>query len=710
MVHFMQIRNEAGIAFESLTESDKVRCSLALIGRELRLRFGRYSEEVVSPSVESPLDVSGDRSESETCYLWTAAYVFGMFSDVKFEANAIRTEGYFTKFEPKQQLSLIESFRSEAIYHGVFKQHFKKSMLQIPTRAMLSSVFAKEDHDQRERELEKQRQISARKVEVERQKQRLQVEEKRKIEDQRREAERRATLEEQGRLRAKLQSDNEKRMAERKAEQEEQARLQAQIKIDNERKEAARKADCEDGVRRKTEVVEAHRKLLTYCEYDGEDGPVRTSFIAECLSRCAGAHINLQDSNGNTPLMIALEWGNHHLAEMLLDKNADVTCTNKKGLSAADYVSKSTTVGMRINKQLKKSLYIRRADNPPIQKLNKELLRLVGSLSAEPRKIKILLHCGAQINCKDKYGYTPLMIVASNQNDRIAEYLLGEGADPSLKNNFGEQAIDLVAKDSQICELLRKGEFAKRVSTLPVAAAAGLKMLDYVGGYEVLPRKIDEFLEAGAKIDCQNSYGFTALMVAIEKGNEEIAEYLLMSGANPLVKDIKGKVASDYTSRNSTIYQIIKGCELLLATRRGDLVAADALLSANEALINIQGPKGYTCLLAAVENSLVDMVEFYLGRQANMSILCDDGCGVFDLVTNDKIFELLKMYYDQGINNSESDYQESLSVVEVGGSEQGYSSAGVNPHQFYQAHRAEYDPLAEDDDTFSDDEPINLNK
>ena len=41
------------------------------------------------------------------------------------------------------------------------------------------------------------------------------------------------------------------------------------------------------------------------------------------------------------------------------------------------------------------------------------------------------------------------------------------------------------------------------------------------------------FLEKGADPNITNDYGYTALKVAIEKGNHEIVQTLLKKGANP---------------------------------------------------------------------------------------------------------------------------------------------------------------------------------
>ena len=49
---------------------------------------------------------------------------------------------------------------------------------------------------------------------------------------------------------------------------------------------------------------------------------------------------------------------------------------------------------------------------------------------------------GAELDARDYFQYTPLMLAACNGQTKICERLLALGADPSLKNKDGKTALD----------------------------------------------------------------------------------------------------------------------------------------------------------------------------------------------------------------------------------------------------------------------------
>ena len=49
---------------------------------------------------------------------------------------------------------------------------------------------------------------------------------------------------------------------------------------------------------------------------------------------------------------------------------------------------------------------------------------------------------GAELDARGNYQYTPLIIAAANGHPKVCAMLLALGADPSLKNQYGETALD----------------------------------------------------------------------------------------------------------------------------------------------------------------------------------------------------------------------------------------------------------------------------
>jgi len=57
--------------------------------------------------------------------------------------------------------------------------------------------------------------------------------------------------------------------------------------------------------------------------------------------------------------------------------------------------------------------------------------------------VKLLVENGANLNAQDSVGNTPLIAAIILNQFEIAFYLLDSGADKSLKNNFGNTALDI---------------------------------------------------------------------------------------------------------------------------------------------------------------------------------------------------------------------------------------------------------------------------
>lgn len=76
--------------------------------------------------------------------------------------------------------------------------------------------------------------------------------------------------------------------------------------------------------------------------------------------------------------------------------------------------------------------------------------------------IEILALRGARINKKDKWGNTPLMLAISYQNHEAIHSLMKNGADPSVKNNYGVTALNKSSNFPNIMQFLNNFDEKKR--------------------------------------------------------------------------------------------------------------------------------------------------------------------------------------------------------------------------------------------------------
>lgn len=190
-------------------------------------------------------------------------------------------------------------------------------------------------------------------------------------------------------------------------------------------------------------------------------------------------------------------------------------------------------------------------------------------------------------------------------------------------------------------------------------------LLSYVDQFDAKVRGISKLLDTYADINYQDEEdGYTALMLAVNNQNDQIAEYLLNEGANPFLRNKVDKIASDLASRSSPLFTILKGYELLYAVFNIDLITIKALLKSG-ADINFTGLGGYTPLLIAVEQNSIEMVDFLLSQNADLTIIRKDGQSVFDLVTDEYILELLEKanttseFSDESVQNDSAEQSAS---------------------------------------------------
>jgi len=225
----------------------------------------------------------------------------------------------------------------------------------------------------------------------------------------------------------------------------------------------------------------------------------------------AGASVEARDRFANTALVLAAAAGQDEAIALLLDAGAKIDHRNLAGSSA--------------------------------------LLR--AAMDNRRRTAVLLLERGADANLANGQRLTALHAAAFNGNDKLAAALLAHGAAPDAVDTSGKSpAIYAAARGyAEIVErLLAAGVDAKR------RYGNDLTLLMWAAGHSNdTPRQdglatLRLVLAAGAEIDAVDNRGWSALMIAAERGHGEAAELLLESGADPGIADAQGRRAADLTS------------------------------------------------------------------------------------------------------------------------------------------------------------------
>lgn len=185
-----------------------------------------------------------------------------------------------------------------------------------------------------------------------------------------------------------------------------------------------------------------------------------------------GTNVNAQNRDGRTPLVLALLGGHDAATVMLiLDHGADV---NGKSMLAPPGTEHFSEI-------IEPPLYaaIDRGDLALLRALIErgvDVDQIAGPAPLPPLHwavakgldfVKLLVDAGADVNCRDSAGWTPLATAVGNNILDVAEYLIRHGADVNVTSSDGMALIDLAKKSSseQMVRLLRANGANKTLQT-----------------------------------------------------------------------------------------------------------------------------------------------------------------------------------------------------------------------------------------------------
>lgn len=67
----------------------------------------------------------------------------------------------------------------------------------------------------------------------------------------------------------------------------------------------------------------------------------------------------------------------------------------------------------------------------------------IAALAGQEEVVKLLVHCGADVNVRSQQGFTPLYMAAQENHHTLVTFLLSVGAKPSLATDVCDGAIML---------------------------------------------------------------------------------------------------------------------------------------------------------------------------------------------------------------------------------------------------------------------------
>jgi ankyrin repeat protein len=395
------------------------------------------------------------------------------------------------------------------------------------------------------------------------------------------------------------------------------------------------------------DLLLAHGKVMI--DHADEDGQTALHWAADASNVVAvqkllenGANPNIYDKWGETPLHVAA-WqrnGNEIMDLLLANSNVKVDDVDDDGQTALHIAAYNSNVG-GVQKLLEKGANSNAVDKSGDSPLLVAAMRRNGipiiDLLLEAQKVKGI----GDVNDQSAQGWTALHCAAFKSNEIIAEHLIKKGADLNCRDNVGLTPLDMAAlgaEDMKIIDLLlqniNKGEIEqyRRDERLFFFARHNLHGL----GNKIL----DRLVEKGIQPPCTK----TDDCITAESGDEAITgvntrRFVLDKGADPSI-DLTG----------------FGGLDFLIARVKISLGFYDD--------INGRDQKGATLLLVAIRENNVNAVRRMLEKGADPTIIRnEDGYTLFHVaVINYTDRDILNLLLENGkvdINETTTEYGET---------------------------------------------------
>ncbi len=195
-------------------------------------------------------------------------------------------------------------------------------------------------------------------------------------------------------------------------------------------------------LKKRQQIKDLVLKAYTDKMKQGDVSPIWKAIVSDDLSKVKAllvrgdiSNINMQNTKGETPLIVAVRNGRYDIVKLLLRRGAKIGITDKKSKSAYSYAQ----MMLELLNHEKQEQYISGLKDLVSQKI-------------------------IDLSKKDKNGDTLLMKAVATGNLEQTKILLEAGVNPAVKNNKGQTAKDLVCsrmeqyleKKKLILDLLKK--------------------------------------------------------------------------------------------------------------------------------------------------------------------------------------------------------------------------------------------------------------
>ena len=191
---------------------------------------------------------------------------------------------------------------------------------------------------------------------------------------------------------------------------------------------------------------------------------------------------------------------------------------------------------------------------PDVRDAAGRTLLMHAAKDGKEKEIKLLIKSGANVNLKDKDGWTALMYaVRYSSNLECTESLLEAGADISLKNKYGSSALVLASCYNENPLILSKLLSKYKSSDKEVLRSLVFLLSEQNISEKDQLAKLRFYIDQAVPLNVLYE-GKTPLMYAAKYGNStKIIKMLIDNQASPVLRSTEGKTAFDYAMDNNNL-------------------------------------------------------------------------------------------------------------------------------------------------------------
>ncbi|XP_064176792.1 fibronectin type 3 and ankyrin repeat domains 1 protein isoform X2 [Anguilla rostrata] len=151
-----------------------------------------------------------------------------------------------------------------------------------------------------------------------------------------------------------------------------------------------------------------------------------------------GADVNMKTSSGKDSLMLACFHGHLDIVKYLKECGASWTSRDRAGCTPLHWAADGGQLAV-ITHLLEDGCEVDVKDGVS----HWTPLMRVSAVSGNVAVASLLIWAGADVNARDKDGKTPLMVAVLNNHEQLVQLLLEKGADHHVKNEFGSGVAEM---------------------------------------------------------------------------------------------------------------------------------------------------------------------------------------------------------------------------------------------------------------------------